>query len=50
MDEYDIGLTDHGVFYIDFENHINETVQKMAKRLKSIGFEINTDNLLDAMG
>ena len=38
-----------GVFYIGFENHIKETVQKMAKRLKDIGFEINTDNLLDAM-
>ncbi len=38
-----------GVFYIGFENHIKETVQKMAKRLKDIGFEINTDNLLEAM-
>lgn len=39
----------NGVFYIGFENHIKETVQKMAKRLKIIGFEINTDNLLEAM-
>jgi predicted nucleotide-binding protein len=38
-----------GVFYIGFENHIKETVQRMAKRLKNIGFEINADNLLDAM-
>ena len=38
-----------GVFYIGFEHHINETVQKMAKRLKGIGFEIKTDDLLNAM-
>ena len=38
-----------GVFYIGFENHIKETVQRMARRLKDIGFEISADNLLEAM-
>jgi len=39
----------NGVFYIGFEKHIKETVQKMAKRLKDIGFNIDTDGLLKAM-
>lgn len=38
-----------GVFYIEFKKHVKETVQKMAKRLKDIGFDIQTDNLLSAM-
>ena len=31
------------------KKHVKETVQKMAKRLKDIGFDIQTDNLLSAM-
>ena len=38
-----------GVFYLGFENHIKETVERMARRLKDIGFEISADNLLEAM-
>jgi len=38
-----------GVFYIGFEKHIKETVQRMAKRLKGIGFEITSDDLLNAL-
>lgn len=38
-----------GVFYIGFENHIKETVPKVAKRLQDIGFDINAEKLLQAM-
>lgn len=38
-----------GVFYIGFNEHIKETVRLMATRLKAIGFDINSDNLLSAM-
>jgi predicted nucleotide-binding protein len=39
----------NGVFYIGFEKHIKETVQKLATRLKDIGFNIDTDGLLKAI-
>jgi len=38
-----------GIFYIEFKEHVKETVHKMAKRLKDIGFNIGTDNLISAM-
>ena len=38
-----------GVFYIGFNEHVKETVRLMATRLKAIGFDINSDNLLSAM-
>jgi predicted nucleotide-binding protein len=39
----------NGVFYISFKNHIKETVPQVAKRLQDIGFDINTENLLQVI-
>ena len=38
----------NGILYIGFDNHVRETVSRLAERLTESGFKINPENIIKA--